>query len=44
MQFTGQNRFTKSLSGGRMAVVYASHSLRMEEEIKESVVCAMGVR
>ena len=40
-KLTGQNQFTRSLSGGykwRMAVVYTNYSLRMEEAIKESVV------
>ena len=39
-QLTGQNRFTRSLSGGykRMAVVNAGYSLRTGEAIKESVV------
>ena len=39
MQLSGQNRFTRNLSGGYKTVVYASYSLRTGEAIKESVVC-----
>ena len=38
-QLTGQNRFRSSGGYKRMAVVYASYSLRTREAIKESVVC-----
>ena len=41
-QLTGHNWTIRNLSGSykmRMAVVYASYSLRTGEAIKESVVC-----
>ena len=38
-QLAGQNRFRSSGGYKRMAVVYASYSLRTGEAIKESVVC-----
>ena len=41
VQFTGQNRFTRSLSGGYKMMngshVYTSYSLRTGEAIKESI-------